>query len=139
VVGERYPHGVVIDFFRKLRKNPKELEILGDGKQKKSYMYVNDCVDGMVAGIAATKSGSDVFNLGQNYTIDVISVADMIVQEMGLKDVSYRCTGGEAGWVGDQPVVLLSTKKINALGWKPKVSIEEGLRRTIRYLIAQSN
>ena len=135
VVGERYPHGVVIDFYRKLTTNPHELEILGDGKQKKSFMYVKDCVAGMMLGAAAVKKGSSIFNLGQNYTIGVDSVAHIVTQEMGLKSVVYRYTGGEIGWVGDQPIVLLSTKKIESSGWKPKTSIEEGLRKTIRYLV----
>ncbi|MDD5339669.1 MAG: NAD-dependent epimerase/dehydratase family protein [Candidatus ainarchaeum sp.] len=136
IVGERYPHGVVIDFYRKLKKNPRRLEILGDGKQKKSYLYVKDCVAGMMAGARAAKAGAtSIYNLGQGYTIGVDTVADMIVQEMRLNDVEYRHTGGAGGWVGDQPVVLLSTKRMEALGWKPKVSIEDGVRRTIRYLI----
>jgi UDP-glucose 4-epimerase len=135
VVGERYPHGVVIDFYRKLIKNPHELEILGDGKQKKSFMYVKDSVAGLMVGAAATKKGSSVFNLGQNYTIAVDEVARIVTQEMGLKDVAYQHTGGEIGWVGDQPVVLLSTRKIESIGWKPKTGIEDGLRKTIRYLI----
>jgi UDP-glucose 4-epimerase len=134
IVGERYPHGVVIDFYRKLRKNPKRLEILGDGKQKKSFLYVKDCVAGVMLGAANTK-GAQAYNLGQNYTIPVTRVADMIVEEMGLKGVKYDYTGGEAGWVGDQPIVLLSTAKIESLGWKPAVSIEAGIRKTIRYLI----
>ncbi len=135
VVGERYPHGVVIDFYRKLRKNPSSLEILGDGLQKKSFMYIKDCVAGMLTGAEEVRKGSEVFNLGQNYTIEVTKVADMIVQEMKLDNVKYTYTGGSIGWVGDQPIVLLSTKKIEALGWKPKTTIEDGIKRTIRYLI----
>jgi UDP-glucose 4-epimerase len=136
IVGERYPHGVIIDFYRKLRKDPRRLEILGDGKQKKSYLYVKDCVAGMMSGAKAARAGmSSVYNLGQSYTIGVDTVADMMVREMGLKNVEYRHTGGVGGWVGDQPVVLLSTKRMEALGWKPRLSIEDGVRRTIRYLI----
>lgn len=135
VVGERYPHGVAIDFYRKLRKNPNELEILGDGKQKKSFMYVKDCVAGIMAGVKGTKSGSEIFNLGQNYTITVNEVADLITAEMGLKGTRYRYTGGNIGWLGDQPVVLLSIDKIASKSWKPKVSIEDGLKRTITYLM----
>jgi len=149
VVGERYPHGVVIDFYRKLRKDPSTLEILGDGKQKKSFMYVKDCVSGMMAGAAATAaarsgssrsnnpSSSSIFNLGQGYTIMVDDVAGIITREMGLKNVVYRHTGGEIGWVGDQPVVLLSTKRVEAAGWKPETGIEDGIKRTIRYLMSQ--
>ncbi|MBI5227933.1 NAD-dependent epimerase/dehydratase family protein [Candidatus Micrarchaeota archaeon] len=138
VVGERYPHGVVIDFYRKLRKDPKNLEILGDGKQKKSFMYIKDCVAGMMFGASAAKpagQSSQVFNLGQNYTIEITKVADMIVEEMNLTNVKYHYTGGSVGWVGDQPIVHLSTKKIEALGWSPKTKIEDGIRKTIRYLI----
>jgi UDP-glucose 4-epimerase len=140
IVGERYPHGVIIDFYRKLKKDPKRLEILGDGKQKKSYLYVKDCVAGMMVGARAAKAGAtSIYNLGQNYTIGVDAVADMIVAEMSLKKVEYSHTGGSSGWVGDQPVVLLSTKRIEALGWKPRTSIDEGIRRTIRYLLNASN
>ncbi|MFH1521134.1 MAG: NAD-dependent epimerase/dehydratase family protein [Candidatus Micrarchaeota archaeon] len=135
VVGERYPHGVVIDFYRKLKKNPHELEILGDGKQKKSFMYVKDCVAGIMAGIKGTNSGSDVFNLGQNYTITVNEVADIITKEMKLENVKYCYTGGNVGWLGDQPVVLLSTNKIVSKSWKPIISIEDGLKKTINYLL----
>jgi UDP-glucose 4-epimerase len=137
IVGERYPHGVVIDFWRKLKKNPSRLEILGDGKQQKSYLYVKDCVAGIMAGAKAAKQGTtSIYNLGQSHTIGVDAVAGIICAEMGLKGVEYSHTGGAGGWVGDQPVVLLSTKRMEALGWKPTVSIEDGLRRTIRYLIA---
>jgi UDP-glucose 4-epimerase len=145
IVGERYPHGVIIDFYRKLKKDPKRLEILGDGKQKKSYLHVSDCVAGMMLGARASMeprsrsaSAPSIYNLGQDYTIGVDTVADIIVQEMGLdaKSVEYHHTGGSGGWVGDQPVVLLSTKRIESLGWKPKVGIEDGVRRTIRYLMA---
>ncbi len=152
IIGERYPHGVVIDFYRKLKKDPKTLEILGDGNQKKSYLYVKDCVAGIMAGVKATNEGKNlsnaatapattsktrigIYNLGQNYTLNVKDVAGIITKEMGLTNVKYRFTGGAAGWVGDQPVVLLSTKRIESLGWKPQVRIEDGLRRTIRYLI----
>lgn len=137
VVGERYPHGVVIDFYRKLKSNPGSLEILGNGKQKKSYMHVSDCVRGIFTGIDGTRKGAEAYNLGQSYTIEVDKVADIITGEMGLGGVEYRHTGGEAGWVGDQPVVLLSTEKMRKLGWKPEVGIEEGIRRTIRYLISK--
>jgi UDP-glucose 4-epimerase len=136
VVGERYPHGVVIDFYHKLKNNPESLEILGDGKQQKSYMYIKDCVDGIFLGIEGTGKGSEVYNLGQDYTIGVIQVADIVTEEMNLKNVRYDYTGGKGGWIGDQPVVLLSTDKIRSLGWDPKVKIEEGIRRTIRYLIS---
>jgi UDP-glucose 4-epimerase len=136
IIGERYPHGVVIDFYRKLKKNPKELEILGDGKQKKSFLYIGDCIKGVMAGVEKGKERTNVFNLGQSYTIQVDRVADIVLEEMGLQGkTKKRFTGGSVGWVGDQPIVHLSTDKIRALGWKPSVEIEDGIRRTIRYLM----
>lgn len=146
IIGERYPHGCVIDFYRKLRKNPKELEILGDGKQKKSFLYVGDCVKGVFAGIEGAKrngateannakSLTNIYNLGNDYTIEINRVADIIIEEMGLKGVKKTYTGGEVGWVGDQKIVHLSTDKIRSLGWMPEVKIEDGIRRTVRYLM----
>jgi UDP-glucose 4-epimerase len=135
IIGERYPHGVVIDFYRKLKADPKALEILGDGKQKKSFLYVKDCVAGMMLCAEKARPGVEAYNLGQNYTVSVTEIADMVVREMGLRGVEYRYAGGEIGWVGDQPMVLLSTKKIESLGWKPTLAIEEGVRRTVCYLM----
>ncbi|MFA6530869.1 MAG: SDR family NAD(P)-dependent oxidoreductase [Candidatus Micrarchaeia archaeon] len=143
IIGERYPHGCVIDFYRKLRKNPKELEILGDGKQKKSFLYVGDCVKGVFAGIEGAKrnGGSDaksltnLYNLGNDYTIEINRVADIIIEEMGLNGAKKTYTGGEVGWIGDQKIVHLSTDKIRSLGWMPEVKIEDGIRRTVRYLM----
>ncbi|MCX6768502.1 MAG: NAD-dependent epimerase/dehydratase family protein [Candidatus Micrarchaeota archaeon] len=135
IVGERYPHGCIIDFYRKLKKNPEELEVLGDGTQKKSFLYIKDCVSGVMAGIEKGKGTTNIFNLGNDYTIEISRVADIVIEEMGLK-AKKRYTGGKVGWKGDQPIVLLSTERIRALGWKPKTSIEEGIRRTVKYLVA---
>lgn len=139
IIGERYPHGCIIDFFRKLRKNPKELEILGNGKQKKSFLYIGDCVSGVLTGVEKGKEKTNLFNLGNDYTIEIDRVADIVIEEMGLKQgtngVKKRYTGGEVGWVGDQPIVHLSTDKIRALGWKPKIKIEDGVRKTVCYLL----
>ena len=136
IIGERYPHGVIVDFFRKLKKNPKELEILGNGKQKKSFLYISDCVDGVFSGLTGGKNRINIFNLGQDYTITVDQVADIIIEEMKLKNVKRVYTGGETGWKGDQKIVLLSTERIRKLGWEPKVRIEDGIKRTIRYLMS---
>jgi len=136
IQGERHPHGVTYDFVKKLRSNSKELEILGDGTARKSYLYIGDCVDGFFLGFAKADARVNLFNLGHEEYVNVRKVADIITDEMGLKDVGYKFTGGERGWVGDSPLVHLDTSRIRALGWKPKVSIEETVRRTVRWLMA---
>jgi len=134
-VGERYTHGVVFDFVKKLRKNPKELKILGDGKQKKSYLYVKDGVEGIFFGINHFNERVNIFNLGHKDYMDVKKLSDIVISEMGLKNVKKRFTGGKRGWIGDSPFVHLDIGKLEKAGWKPKVSIEEGIRRTARYLL----
>jgi UDP-glucose 4-epimerase len=134
LIGERYTHGVIFDFVKKLNKNPKELEILGDGEQKKSYLYINDCVNAMVFAIENADEKVNIFNLGNVEYMNVKDVAKIIIEELGLSDVEYKFTGGERGWIGDAPFVQLDVKKIMNLGWKPEVSIEDGIRRTVKYL-----
>ncbi|MDD4308491.1 MAG: NAD-dependent epimerase/dehydratase family protein, partial [Thermoplasmata archaeon] len=136
IQGERHPHGVTYDFVRKLNANPKELEILGDGTARKSYLYVEDCVDGFFAGFEKSGSKVNLFNLGHQEHIAVKNVADIICDEMGLGNVRYTFTGGERGWIGDSPLVHLGSGRMRALGWYPKVSIEETVRRTVRWLVA---
>jgi len=135
-IGERYSHGVIYDFVRKLQRDPHELEILGDGRQRKSYLYVKDGVDGIFQAIAAFTASKNVFNLGHSDHLPVTRLADIVVEEMGLKAVAYRFTGGSRGWLGDSPLVQLDTGRLNRVGWQPQVSLEEGIRRTVRYLLA---
>ncbi|MDO9537825.1 MAG: GDP-mannose 4,6-dehydratase, partial [Thermoplasmata archaeon] len=135
IQGERHPHGVTYDFVKKLKQNPKELEILGDGTARKSYLYIGDCVAGFFMGFEKASAKTNLFNLGHEEFIDVKSVANIITDEMGLKDVEYKFTGGQRGWIGDSPLVHLDTGKIRALGWKPTVNIEETIRRTVRWLL----
>ncbi|MEK6982321.1 MAG: NAD-dependent epimerase/dehydratase family protein [Candidatus Micrarchaeota archaeon] len=135
IIGERYPHGCIFDFYNKLKKNPLQLEILGNGKQQKSFLYVKDCVEGVLTGISKGKETTNIFNLGSDHTIEIDRIADIVIEEMSLNNVNKVYTGGEIGWVGDQKIVHLSTAKIKQLGWKPKVTIEEGTRRTVRYLL----
>ncbi|MEW5936204.1 MAG: NAD-dependent epimerase/dehydratase family protein [Candidatus Thermoplasmatota archaeon] len=136
VVGERHPHGVTYDFVHKLLSNPKELEILGDGTQRKSFLYIGDCIEGFLHAYHATKGKVNLFNIGTEETMVVDRVADIIIDEMGLRGVKRRYTGGRRGWIGDAPTVHLSIDKIKALGWSPQVGIEEGIRRTVRWLLA---
>jgi UDP-glucose 4-epimerase len=134
-IGERYSHGVVRDFVQKLSRNPKELEILGDGKQRKSYLHVADGIRGIFSAMQNLKDFKNVLNLGHVEYMNVKDVANIICQEMGLKTVNYRFTGGARGWLGDSPFVLLDISKIRETGFQPEISIEEGIRRTVRYLL----
>jgi UDP-glucose 4-epimerase len=133
-IGERYSHGVVFDFMKKLRADAKRLPILGDGEQKKSYLYVKDGVAGIMLAIDQSTSAKNVYNLGHDYFVTVVEVAKIVLDELGLSDVALEFSGGKRGWLGDSPLVHLDTTKIRKLGWKPQTSIEEGLRRTVRYL-----
>jgi UDP-glucose 4-epimerase len=134
-IGERYSHGVVRDFVQKLMRNPKELEILGDGKQQKSYLHVADGIRGIFSAMQNLKDLKNVLNLGHVEYINVKDVANIICQEMGLEKVDYRFTGGPRGWLGDSPFVLLDISRIKETGFQPEISIEEGVRRTVRYLL----
>jgi len=135
-IGERYTHGVVFDFVKKLRANPRELEILGDGRQRKSYLHVADGVQGMLTALSKAGGRANVFNLGHDGCASVLGVADLVCEEMGLTGVRYRTTGGTRGWKGDAPLVQLDTARLRGLDWAPTISIEEGIRRTTRYLLA---
>jgi UDP-glucose 4-epimerase len=135
-IGERYSHGVIFDFVKKLRGNHQVLEVLGDGKQRKSYLDVVDGVDGIFYAVEHAKELKNVFNLGHDDFMNVLALADVIVDELGLKRVRYLTTGGERGWLGDSPFVHLDTTKLKTLGWRPQVSIERGIRNTVRYLQA---
>jgi UDP-glucose 4-epimerase len=134
IIGSKSTHGIIFDFYNKLKKNPKELEILGDGTQKKSYLHVEDCVKASIFAKENTKPNFDVFNIGSEEQITVKDMADVIVKELGLKDVKYRYMGGKIGWPGDIPQMLLSIKKIKNLGWKPKHTIRASMIDTLNYL-----
>ncbi|MBI5249675.1 MAG: NAD-dependent epimerase/dehydratase family protein [Desulfomonile tiedjei] len=134
-IGERYSHGVIFDFMNKLRSNTQELEILGDGNQKKSYLHVEDGVRGMFEAIEGLRALKNVVNLGHTEYMKVTDLAEIVCEEMGLKNVSFRYTGGIRGWIGDSPFVHLDISKIRGVGFTPRVTIEEGVRRTARYLL----
>lgn len=136
VVGKRSTHGVIPDFVNKLKNNPNELEILGNGLQTKSYFDVSDCVDGLInIPKADNKIVVEAYNLANDETIKVKDLAPIVVNEMGLTNVQYKFTGGDRGWVGDVPITILSFEKAKNLGWRTKISLEEGVRRTVRYLL----
>jgi UDP-glucose 4-epimerase len=134
LMGERYTHGCVFDFYKKLLKNPKELSILGDGKQRKSYLYIKDCLEAMFKAIGSSNQNLSIYNLGHDEYIGVTAIADIVCRELGLDDVKYRYAGGERGWVGDSPFIHLDITKIKSLGWKPTKTIPECVETTVSWL-----
>jgi UDP-glucose 4-epimerase len=135
ILGERYSHGHVFDFYRSLRANPKELRVLGNGLQRKSYLYIHDCIDAVFTALAKPQDKVNVFNLGTDEYCQVNDSIGWITGYLGIEPVrSY--TGGDRGWIGDSPFILLDTTKICSLGWKPTLSIREGIIRTLDYLMA---
>lgn len=133
ILGERYSHGHVFDFYKSLRANPNELKILGNGHQRKSYLYVQDCLDAMLLAIEKSQDKVNIFNLGTDEYCQVNDSIGWITSQLGLNPkLSY--TGGERGWIGDSPFIFLDCGKIRGLGWKPKLSIREGIIRTLEYL-----
>lgn len=137
IYGPRSIHGVMHDFFWKLKKNPSELEILGDGKQNKSYMYISDCIAAtmeITEYIINSELNYDAFNVGVSDQIEVRKIAEIIADELKLDDVQFSYTGGKKGWKGDVHKMLLDITKLESLGWKSKVKLEDGIRMYIRWL-----
>ena len=134
-VGERYTHGLVFDFLNKLERDPVTLHILGDGTQKKSYLYVKDGVDAIFTIIEKAKDKINIYNLGNDEIINVADSAKVIIDKAGYKNVKLLFEGGDKGWIGDNKYVLLDTKKIQSLGWKPNKNTREGLQITTQYLL----
>ena len=135
IVGPRLQIGAVIpDFINKLREDPSTLTILGDGRQEKSYMHVEDCVDAMVHVVEHADAAFNVYNLGTRTTTSVTTIADIVSDEMGLAP-DYEYTGGDRGWVGDVPRMRLSVEKLSALGWEPTTSSDDAVRRATRELL----
>lgn len=132
IIGPRSTHGVIYDFVQKLRKNPKELEILGDGSQCKSYLSVENCVKAMVFAPEISHDTFNFFNIGSEDWVSVKRIAELIVEEMGLKDVKFNFTGGDRGWVGDVPQMQLAVDKLKSFGWTPGITSEEAVRLAIR-------
>jgi len=138
VVGIRGTHGVIVDFIDKLKKNPNELEILGDGKQQKPYLHVSDIVEGILHGFEKSNDQINLFNLGPDSNTTVTRIAEMLVEEMELTNVEFKYTGGKRGWKGDVPRFQLDASKIKKLGWKEKYSSDESVRKSIREILDNS-
>ena len=135
ILGERYTHGHVFDFYKRLRADPRALHVLGDGKQRKSYLYVHDCIDAILLATQQAEQNITVLNLG---TDEYCTVNDSIGWICGALSVSPRLTyaGGERGWIGDSPFIFLDCARVRRLGWKPTLSIKQGILRTLEYLRA---
>jgi UDP-glucose 4-epimerase len=135
ILGPRYTHGHVFDFYRKLRADPSRLHVLGDGRQRKSYLHVDDCVAAMC--LAADQAGDKVtiLNLGTDEYCDVNRSIGWICDELGVEP-RLEYAGGERGWVGDSPFIFLACDRMKALGWRARHTIEDGVRETLRWLRA---
>ena len=135
ILGERYTHGHVFDFYKSLHRDPSRLRVLGNGRQRKSYLYVGDCLDAMLLAMAKTRRALEIYNLGTNEYCEVNDSIGWITERLGISP-ALDYTGGERGWVGDSPFIFLDTAKIRALGWQPRLTIREGIIRTLDYLKA---
>ncbi len=133
ILGERYSHGHVFDFYKKLLQNPNELEVLGNGLQRKSYLYIGDCISAIMTAVEKANDKVNIFNLGTNEYCQVNDSIGWICETLNLKP-TLKYTGGERGWVGDNPFIFLETKKIQNLGWKPEFTIQQGIMKTLLYL-----
>jgi UDP-glucose 4-epimerase len=139
VLGERYTHGHVFDFFRALRRDPTRLRVLGDGRQEKSYLYVQDCLGAILAAVAHHEAEAEpaahVYNLGTDETLVVDDSVAVITEHLRLSP-EIEHTGGRRGWAGDSPLIRLDTARIRALGWSPQLTITQALVRTLDWLDA---
>jgi len=135
IVGPRSTHGITVDFVNKLRKNSNLLEILGDGKQEKSYLHVLECIDAILFVIENSKEKVNIFNIGSEDTISAIEIGKAVIEERGLSNVKFTYTGGNRGWKGDVPRMRLGIEKMKSLGWKPVYTSERSIRETARALL----
>jgi UDP-glucose 4-epimerase len=139
IVGPRLRHGVIHDFILKLKANPRRLEILGDGTQVKSYLHIDDCLDAVFTAMENFNGNFEVYNVGGEDQVNVKAIAEMVAEEMGLRDVEFKFLGGPEGrgWLGDVKAMLLDCGKLRALGWKPKYSGAEAVRLAAQQLIKE--
>ena len=135
ILGERYTHGHVFDFYQSLRGNPAELRVLGNGRQRKSYLYVQDCIDAIFVAMERATDRVNIFNLGADEYCEVNDSIGWITSHLGLTP-RLNYTGGDRGWIGDSPFIFLDARKIRSLGWQPRLTIREGVLRTLDYLQA---
>jgi UDP-glucose 4-epimerase len=135
ILGERYTHGHVFDFLRQLRGHPERLRVLGNGRQRKSYLYIGDCVDAIVLAVEKAREKVNTFNLGTAEYCEVNDSIGWIAARLGLEP-ALEYTGGERGWIGDNPFIFLDCARMRALGWQPRLTIRQAVERTVDYLTA---
>jgi len=133
ILGERYTHGHILDFYRQLRDHPGHLDVLGDGHQRKSYLYVQDCVDAMLLAMGRGTERLNLYNLGTDEYCTVNESIAWIAERLGCAPALHY-SGGPRGWIGDSPFIFLDCSRIRALGWRPKLSIRQAVERTLDYL-----
>ena len=133
ILGERYTHGHVLDFYKSLAADPSRLRVLGNGKQRKSYLYVQDCLDAILLTLDKAKDKVNLFNLGTNEYCQVTDSIGWITRHLGVNP-QLDFTGGDRGWIGDNPFIFLETKKVRSLGWEPKLTIQQAVIKTVEYL-----
>jgi UDP-glucose 4-epimerase len=135
ILGQRYTHGHVFDFMKQLANNPTRLHILGDGKQRKSYLHIDDCIDAMLLAVRESDERVAIFNLGTDEVCEVLDSVAWIVGRLRLSP-QLSFSGGRQGWIGDNPLIYLDTSRISELGWHPKWSIREAVEHTVDWLEA---
>jgi UDP-glucose 4-epimerase len=133
ILGERYTHGHVFDFYRALKQDPSQIRVLGNGEQRESYLYIQDCLDAILTVIQKAEAPVNIYNLGTDEYCAVNDSLGWISQKLGANP-SRTYTGGDRGWIGDSPFIFLDAAKVRALGWKPKLTIRQGIERTVDYL-----
>jgi UDP-glucose 4-epimerase len=135
ILGERYTHGHVFDFCKQLQADPTRLRVLGDGTQRKSYLYIQDCIDAILVAMQEAADKVNIFNLGVDGYCELTDSVRWIVESLGVQpEITY--TGGDRGWIGDNPFILLDTTRIRRLGWEPQVSIRDGVIKTVQFIQA---
>jgi UDP-glucose 4-epimerase len=134
ILGERYSHGHVFDFYKQLLAHPDRLQVLGDGRQRKSYLYVQDCVDAILKAVDQARDRVTILNLGTNEYCEVNDSITWICEHLGLSP-RLEYSGGDRGWIGDNPFIFLDCSRMRKLGWEPRHGIHESVVKTVQYLV----
>lgn len=137
IVGRNSTHGILVDFIKKLKINPSKLEVLGDGKQTKPYLYIDDCIEGMLFGFAHLNDSINYYNLTCDGATEVNKIVEMVMDAMGKNSTEIKYAGGKQGWSGDVSYVYLDSKKLEKLGWVAKFSSDEAIKKAITDLLEQ--